>query len=210
MTVLAAHRWANNGEMIADVAKLGYLNGRVLDVTYGEGTFWKVWRPEDLTACDLDPTKSPIGYSVDFTNLSNFLSESFDAVVLDAPYKLNGTPDGAIDGRYGTHEVRTAQQRIDLMLCGVRRCSWLPRSGGFLLVKCQDQVNSGRMWWQTDLVTAEANACGFRKVDRFDLLGKHRKQPMDGRRQQHAHGRPSSLLVFQRTDAFGRDAELAR
>lgn len=199
MTVLAAHTWRSNAELIADVAKLGYLDGRVLDVTYGLGTFWKMWRPDDLTACDLDPAKSPIGYSVDFTNLlPAFGGRSFEAIVLDPPYKLNGTPDGSIDGRYGVHEVTTAQDRIDLMLRGVTECSHFLAGQGHLLVKCQDQVCSGRMWWQTDLVTKKATACGLVKVDRFDLLGKHRPQPMEGRRQKHAHGRPSTLLVFRR------------
>lgn len=198
MVVLAAYPWRNNAELIADVARLGYLDGRVLDVTYGLGTFWKVWRPADFTACDLEPAKSPIGRSVDFTNLLPVLgARSFDAIVLDPPYKLNGTPDGAIDGRFGVHEVTTAQGRIDLMLAGVTECSHFLAAGGRLLVKCQDQVNAGRMWWQTDLVTARARECGLVKVDRFDLLGKHRPQPMGGRRQQHAHGRPSTLLVFR-------------
>ena len=43
MTVFTATRWATNAEMIEDVARLGYLDGSVLDVTYGLGTFWKNW-----------------------------------------------------------------------------------------------------------------------------------------------------------------------
>src|SRR5690606_27767225 len=46
VTVLAAHRWRNNAEMIADVAKLGYITGDVLDTTYGRGGFWTVYMPE--------------------------------------------------------------------------------------------------------------------------------------------------------------------
>lgn len=74
-----AHNWPTNADLIADVAKLGYLDGPVLDTTYGEGTFWKMWRPNDLTACDIDPAKSPIGYSVDFTSLP-FKAGMFRAV----------------------------------------------------------------------------------------------------------------------------------
>jgi len=203
VTVLAAHRWNSNAELLADVARLGYLDGRVLDATYGEGTFWNVYRPDDFTAFDLDPEKSPIGYGLDFTDQSAFPNDwwinGFDTVVFDAPYKLNGTPDGAIDGRYGVHEVRTAQQRIDLMILGIRRLSALVKHRGYMLVKCQDQVCSGRMWWQTDIMTIVAEYCGLNKVDRFDLIGHHRPQPMKGRRQKHAHGRPSTLLVFQNT-----------
>ncbi len=204
MTVLAAHTWRNNAELIADVARLGYLHGRVLDPTYGLGTFWKLWKPDELVACDIDPAKSPIGYSVDFMAfpcVAGIEPGSFDAVVFDPPYKLNGTPDGAIDSRYGVHEVRTADQRMDLMVHGAGRLKYMVRVGGHVLVKCQDQVNSGRMWWQTDMISniVRGDLRQFVKVDRFDLLGNHRPQPMDGRTQKHAHGRPSTLLVFKRT-----------
>jgi hypothetical protein len=54
LPVAAAKRWPTNAHLIADVARLGYLDGRVIDVTYGEhGGFWKVWRPEHLVAHDL-------------------------------------------------------------------------------------------------------------------------------------------------------------
>ena len=33
--VMRATRWSTNAEMIADAARLGYVEGRVLDTTYG-------------------------------------------------------------------------------------------------------------------------------------------------------------------------------
>jgi hypothetical protein len=191
-TVLAAYRWKSNAELIADVARLGYLDGRVLDATYGEcAVFWKVWRPADFTGHDVKID----GH--DFTRLP-YEPETFDAVVFDPPYKLNGRPDPKVDARYGVDVPATPQARIDLIELGVRRLTWLVKPAGHLLVKCMDQVCCGRMWWQTDLVTKWATELGFEKVDRFDLLGKHRPQPMEGRKQKHAHGRPSTLLVFRR------------
>ncbi len=73
--------------LIADVERLGYLPGTVLDPTYGLGNFWNVYRPAQLTGCDIDPEKSPIGYSVDFRKLP-FGDGEFDAVVFDPPYRL--------------------------------------------------------------------------------------------------------------------------
>jgi hypothetical protein len=195
VTVLAAHAWKSNAELIADVARLGYLDGRVLDATYGEcAVFWKKWQPADFTGHDAKIDGR------DFLHLP-YPPESFDAVVFDPPYKLNGTPDPKVDARYGVDIPARAQDRVDLILHGAVRLSRLVRPGGHLLVKCMDQVNSGRMWWQTDMVNNVV--CSqlerrFEKVDRFDLLGKHRPQPMDGRTQKHAHGRPSTLLVFRR------------
>lgn len=201
MTVLAAHNWPTNADLIADVAKLGYLDGPVLDTTYGEGTFWKMWRPNDLTACDIDPAKSPIGYSVDFTSLP-FKAGMFRAVVFDPPYKLNGTPDPEVDARYGVDRKATIVDRLRLIRDGLQECARVTATGGHLLAKCQDQVASGVMWWQTAMVSSWLSdplvVGGFTKVDSFDLLGKHRPQPMEGRTQKHAHGRPSTLLVFRR------------
>ena len=36
VTVLAAKSWKTSADLIADVAKLGYLNGNILDPTYGK------------------------------------------------------------------------------------------------------------------------------------------------------------------------------
>lgn len=197
MTVRAWNDWPTNADLIADVAKLGWLrdDDRVLDCTYGLGVFWKKWRPRRFVGCDIDVDKSPLGRSVDFTDLP-WRDRFFDAVVFDPPYKLNGTPDGAVDGRYGVHEVATWQDRMGLIGAGARECARV--SGDRLLVKCQDQVSSGQVRWQTDYVTDVIQGLGgWRKVDRFDMTGTARPQP-EGRKQKHAHDRPSTLLVFQR------------
>lgn len=195
MTVLAAHTWRNNAEMIADVARLGYLNGHVMDATYGEtGGFWTIWRPDGLVAHDLKVD------GVDFTALPE-LDATYHAVVFDPPYKLSGTPASAgFDTRYGVDQYVRWQDRMLLILRGVAECGRVVKPGGHLLVKCMDQVCSGQMRWQTDAVTRKAQESGFRKVDRFDLLGKFRPQPA-GRSQVHARGRPSTLLVFRKESA---------
>lgn len=197
MTILAIDNWASNADLIADCAQLGYLRPewRTLDPTYGKGTFWKKWRPERLVACDLDPFKSPHGSSVDFTNLP-FHSESFDAVVFDPPYKLNGRPDPAIDGRYGVAEKTNWRDRMKLIRLGMDECCRVLNDVGYLLVKCQDQVCSGKIRWQSIDIINVASAWGLGLVDRFEFLS-YRPQP-EGRRQVHAHRASSQLLVFQR------------
>lgn len=221
--VLAATAWRTNGELIAACAELGYLHTEdlVLDPTYGAGTWWKVWRPEHLTACDLDPTKSPIGYSVDFTSMP-FDDGMFTAVTFDPPYKLNGTPTHDVDDRYGVAGAYTSRaDRHRLMLAGLDECARV--TSRVLLAKCQDQVNGGRVWWQTDMLTQRAEQLGLTKVDTLYKLGS-RPQPARTRKcpgcaggqrppatglcdtcagstrvpseQQHAHRNLSALLVF--------------
>lgn len=197
--VRACWAWPTNGHLIADVARLGYIGqrDRVVDLTYGEGVWWRQWRPDVLVAHDLDPDKAPDG-ARDF-RATGYLRGTFDVVAFDPPYKLNGTPDptpGSSDERFGVDEAATVAERMDLIMAGLAEAARIVTRRGRLLVKVQDQVVSGAVYWQTDAVTAHAAELGFDKVDRFDLLSRGRPQPGD-RRQVHAYGRPSTLLVFR-------------
>jgi len=193
VTVPAAFAWPSNAHLIADVAKLGYLRPIVLDVTYGKGTFWKIWRPYDLIAHDL---KLDGG---DFRALPYAAGDAFGTVVFDPPYKLNGTPTPEVDARYGAHEPTRWQDRMALCFDGAAECRRVLAPKGHLLWKCQDQVVSGHVVWQTYEFTEFAvGQLRLKLVDRFDMLGTARPQPMEGRKQEHAHGRPSTLLVFRK------------
>jgi hypothetical protein len=191
--IKAATAWSSNAEMIADCARLGYLglDRTTLDPTYGKGVWWQRFRPHHLVACDLDPAKSPIGYSVSFTNLP-FASDSFEAVAYDPPYKLNGRPSDA-EARYGVHHRSSIAERHALMIAGLVECARVLAPRGFLLVKCQDQVASGRVHWQTDMCTEAATKVGLTKVDALLFL-RYRHQD---RRQVHARRNYSTLLVFR-------------
>ncbi len=200
-TVLAAHNWPSNAHLIADVARLGYLKStdRVLDPTWGLGRWWTKWRPHILVGTDLDPEKSPQGVGLDFRQMP-WRDNRFDAVAYDPPYKLNGTATPGVDGRYGVDVYASPKTRHQLIMDGITECARVTRRT--LLVKCQDQVSSGRIWWQTDIFTRHAEGLGLTKVDRFDMLGTGRPQPARTRAdgtpsvQQHAYSRPSTLLVF--------------
>lgn len=187
--VLAISDRKNNAELIADVAKLGYLDGHVLDMTYGYGTFWKEWQPEEFTYHDakLD--------GVDFRDLP-YEDGTFDAVVFDGPYKLNGTPDPTVDERYGVDKKGSIESRHQLLMDGVEEGARVCKTKGYLLVKCQDQVASGRVWWQTDMLTTQARMVGCVKVDSI-LFPSYRKQPA-GTRQVHFRRNYSTLLVFRK------------
>lgn len=188
--------WRTNADLIADVASLGYIKGDVVDVTYGLGNFWTKWRPAKLTACDIDPTKSPMGLAVDFTHLP-WPDKTFDTVVFDPPYRLNGSPDRSSDVSYGVEKYTRWQDRMQLVIDGAKDCARITKKGGHLLVKCQDQVVSGQRRFMTDEITNVVVPLGFRKKDRFDMVTKGRSQP-PGRSQKHSHQNASTLLVFVR------------
>lgn len=196
--VMSIDKWASNAELIRDCARIGYLRKewRTLDPTYGYGTFWKLWQPDELVGSDLDPSKSPTGQSADCTALPHE-RRSFPCVVIDGPYKLNGSPSdtGGVDERFGAHVYTDWRDRMqllrDMLTEGARVLG-----DGYLLFKCQDQVCSGKKRWQTIDFSNHAATLGLGLVDRFDLLS-YRPQPA-GRSQKHARQNSSTLLVFKR------------
>lgn len=194
--ILRAAQWRTNGAMMADVAKLGYLEGSVLDATFGNGIFWRTFQPEVLVCNDLTPTKGDLHH--DFRSLP-FSDQTFDCVLFDPPYQVAGSTGMPLKGvdyaRFGI-TGRSNRDVRNLIEDGVIECARVAKT--HLLVKCMDQVASTEMWWQTDQVTEIARDCGFRKVDRFDLLRSAPRPLARGVIQRHAAANYSTLLVFRR------------
>jgi hypothetical protein len=201
--VMAIGEWRNNAELIADMPRLGYLqdDSVTLDPTYGRGRFWTLWQPRDLVKSDLHTgARGTDVFPWDFTNLNLVVSGVFDAVVFDPPYKLNGTSTGkgasAADERYGVTEYASQGDRHALIRDGITECVRVLRVGGTLLVKCQDQVNGGKVRWQTREFADHAEGLGCRLVDQMHIRS-YRPQP-PGRTQQHARRNYSTMLVLRR------------
>lgn len=194
MTILTMGARRNNAEAIRDAAELGYINGHVLDMTYGQGRFWKNYRPDRMITNDRDRSTSADIHE-NFTHLP-FRSEVFDTVVFDPPYKLNGTGGShASDKAYGV--ANSGRDRMRLILRGLGEASRLTRHGGHLLVKCQDQVCSGRKVWMTHIIVDfTQRVCGLTLVDQLHV-GGYRPQPA-GRRQVHSRQDYSTLLIFRK------------
>jgi hypothetical protein len=204
--VVAAFPWRTNADLIYDCWRLGYVTGFVYDATPGSGGLWSnklgistsEWL-EGIEQIVLNLKK------IDFRHFA-FEDGTFDTVFFDPPYKLNGSPDGLpeLSKRYGVDVPTKVADRHALMLDGLLECIRISRR--YLLVKCQDQVANGEMHWQTVMLKNCAEGYRMKLIDRFDMLGHHIPQPMNpsprypnGRKQKHAHGRPSTLLVFERS-----------
>lgn len=192
MTILSADYYGLNSNLITACAKLGYIKGKVLDPTYGKGNWWKNGKPKSFVSGDLF-TKADI--KLDFTNLP-FPDASFDTVTYDGPYKLNGTPTLAADSPYGVHTYTRWQDRMELLRAGIPECGRVLKRKGHLLVKCMDQVVSGQVRFQSDVLTRAAEDIGLVKVDEFQFLTTPREQPHD--RQVHSRRNYSTLSVFQK------------
>lgn len=161
---------ATNGEAIRGAAELGYVEGNVLDLTYGKGRFWTDHRPDDLTTNDTNPEarrRVPArldGHGAVCRGVA--LVGVARPLVFDPPYKLNGTGGShASDDGYGVAGASTPAERWCAMVRGVDTAAAL--SSRWLLVKCQDRVVSGHKFWQTDRLTAHLDEQGWRKVDQL-------------------------------------------
>lgn len=115
----------------------------------------------------------------------------------------SGTPDSGgpanMDDSYGIRSPSSWQDRHALIRAGIDECARVLRPGGHLLIKCQDQVCSGRVRWQTREFADHAEGLGCTLVDALLLVG-HRQQP-PGRRQVHARRNYSTLLVCRKGPA---------
>lgn len=212
--VMSYASYRNNSHLLATAADMWVRPGwTVLDPTYGLGNFYKKWRPPLLVAHDLHHAKAPNG-QVDFRHLP-YRCDSFDLVIFDPPFKLNGQPDPELDERYGVDERQTWRQRMTLCFEGITECARV--ADKMLMVKCQDQVVSQHVRWQTFEFTQHAMDLGWDLVDRFDML-RYRSQgervkkhsPCKGQGcagcdegrvpsiQAHSARNSSSLLVFEK------------
>ncbi|HYF45463.1 MAG TPA: hypothetical protein VD926_04585 [Acidimicrobiales bacterium] len=204
VTVLAAHTWPSNAELIADVAEL-YLDRDMLalDPTYGRGVWWQRWRPHHLIARSRDDDPD-----FDFRNLP-YEDGLFELAAFDPPYvSVGGRRTTGIEemhDRYGLTDAPTSPRALqahnNLGLSEVWR---VLTPGGFALVKVQDYISSGRLWEGTRFTGNHAAMVGFETVDRFEHVSPSpRPQPSknpDGtpRRQVHARRNLSTLLVLRK------------
>jgi hypothetical protein len=155
-----------------------------------EGGMWSHYKPESLTVVHNDH---------DFCSLPGEWTGRFGSVVFDPPYRLTGTATNVegFDDRYGTNRAYRPRDRVrDDMLTGLSECARVTRKRGYVIVKCQDQISSGRYQWQVGWVINHALERGMTLVDQIHLLS-YRAQP-SGRRQVHARRNYSTFLVLRK------------
>lgn len=140
-----------NADRVLDLVRLGYLPGPTLDPTFGNGHMWDQGIPHDLVACDLHPDRAR-SVQCDFRQLP-FADDTFGSVLYDPPYKYGGgATTERLHARYGIparSPAKPVKEVDELVLTGALECHRVTRPGGYLVIKCQDQVSCGRVQWQT-------------------------------------------------------------
>lgn len=188
--------WKTNAEMMLDIEKLGFLPRQILDLTYGMGNFWTPGVLEPDWTNDLHPAPGFLPRNMHDFRATGYGTGQYQSVVFDPPYKMAGTPSsGEKDRRYGTDEVHTRAEILTMLAGGVAEGARI--TSEFLLVKCMDQVNGGKVRWMTQAASDVARACEMRHVCEFKFKGGTQPQP-SGRTQVHPRNEYSTLMVFGR------------
>jgi len=140
---------------------------RIADVTYGTGAFWRPM-PKDTMFMDpygvhwLHPQYREI-YPSDLFSIPNnhtdfrklpYKDEYMDGLIIDPPYAGTGShgengkkksASGCIDG-FGNDKLgsRYVDDIIRLYCEGINEAYRVVKPKGFIFVKCQDQIESGK------------------------------------------------------------------
>lgn len=220
--VMAASSWRDNGEMIADVVRLGYIDpdDDVLDMTWGSGVWWRKYEhPGPFTAICNDTDKAtgilktpPARPNVtvqtaDFRALP-FEPESFDVVVFDPPYVSKGgrttsTIPKFLDA-YGLRDAESTPERLHTYnMGGLAEAATVARKRGYILVKCMNYISSGKLQPVEFWTYRDAMELGLQLVEKWTHVGGAGPQPktnLDGseRRQEHARNNCSVLFIFRK------------
>jgi len=227
MIVLSSQRWRNNGHLIAAVAHMHILprfpEPRVMDVTYGRGIWWKVWRPDGLITHDLRQD------GVDFRHLPE-PDRSLDVVAYDPPYVSAGgrqtTTIGDMHDRFGlTDAPRTPAEMQVLINEGLDEVHRVLRPGGLALVKCCNYVSSGQLWIGTHYTLEHAlqdvlveTGPGqselkplWKVLDIFNMVGSARAQPRDRKCRRCIDGTVTHWVpILDGEQGYYRDAPCER
>lgn len=153
-----------NKDLFPIVLSLYVPQGSVIaDITYGKGVFWK-----NVTG-DYEVLASDIQTGVDFGNLPH-ADRSIDCVVFDPPYLHGGsTLKKSINDCY-RNENQSYESVIRLYLKGILESSRVLKKKGILILKTQDQTESGQQrFTHIDLMNL-LQPIGYKILDLFVLV----------------------------------------
>lgn len=192
--------WGDNAELMERIASLYFKAGdRIADVTYGKGVFW---RDIDATKYDFYPSdmKTCLHAPYDFRCLS-YQDASFDVVVFDPPY-MHGSGLEGFEKCYRNGETTKGMGHTDIMRMyedGMGEATRILKRNGLLVVKCQDEIESGWQRWSHIEVYDIAQGLGMTAQDLF-VLTRTQSPTIQFTAQRHARKNHSYMWVFRKSD----------
>lgn len=178
-----------NAELFPQILAMYVKDGATIaDVTYGKGVFWS---KVDTTKYSLWQTDLQMG--VDFKRLP--YSENFlDVLVLDPPYMHGGaTVKESINKCYRNANTSHASV-IRLYAGGVLEACRVLKKGGLIILKSQDEIESGKQHWSHMELINLLTMFGYEVLDLFVLVQNHLPALKD-KVQKHARKNHSYAIV---------------
>jgi fluoride ion exporter CrcB/FEX len=150
----------------------------VLDLTYGDGAFWRPPFPPGITLAtnNVDPAAAT-DYHIDFTEIPCPLPrDSYDVVTYDPPHIGDGGANGIMATRYGT--VRGTEGLKRMIMCGAVNAMGIAALG--IIVKVTDHSHGGQLLLQSDWIKnaleMQPYAVAYTTRSTFMKDGKHKVQ----------------------------------
>jgi hypothetical protein len=195
-----------NADLIANVVALYVEPGqRVLDATYGRGTFWTRCDRNRFSLVTADLAR-PADANCDFRDMP-FDDGHFHHAILDPPYMHDGKT--VIVRNQYNNQITTGTMGhddvIQMYTDGMRECARVLKPSGFIWVKTQDEVCSGCQRLSHVEIILSGHEMGLYVRDLF-VLHQSGRPILQNRRQKHARKNHSFLLLFQK----GAKAKLAK
>lgn len=162
--ILTAHV-GTNADLLPHILGLHVPEGStVADVTFGKGVFW---RQVDTSKFKL--LKSDLQDGIDCRSLP-YGEASIDALVLDLPYMHGGsTIKDSINCCY--HNNNTSHESvIRLYAGGLLEAARVLKKKGIIIVKCQDEIESGKQRLSHVELLQLLELVGFEVIDLFVLV----------------------------------------
>lgn len=164
MPILTA-RTGGNADLLPDVFELYVSQGSIVaDVTYGRGVFWK-----NIVKSNYTVLESDLMTGVDFAELP-YDDDSIDCLILDPPYMHGGsTVKESINVCYRNNND-SHESIARLYGAGIIEAARVLKKKGIILVKTQDETESGRQRLTHVEVIQMLEIFGFRIIDLFVLV----------------------------------------
>lgn len=190
--VIVTAQTGDNSDVFPDILLLYANDGdAIADVTYGKGVFWK---KVDINRYSFYP--SDIMTGIDYNNLP-YKKGVLDMVVLDPPYMgNNGGKNYAVARNYNVNIKKYSKEYIpNLYFDGISEAYNVLKKGGKLVIKCQDEIQSGKQNMNHITIIDFALSNGFRVEDLFIVIQKNTPM-MRHSYQLHARKNHSYFIIF--------------
>jgi len=146
--------------------------GLIIDLTYSAGRFWQqVPDHYNRIAIDIKQASSDLSVVADL-RWCPIRSGVANVVVLDPPYakRKSSKTKASLSDTYNLESVSDPNDIADLYQAGIATARRILHTGGKLIMKCQDEIESGKQHWHHITLKEKAEAHGFMAEDLFVLM----------------------------------------